>query len=147
MDKELLRHLITEKKFTYDQAASHLGVTRNAVAGAASRMGISSGRKHTEFTEEGLARISAARNTYGFQKGNTIGRENLDKGRTSESNRKSAATRNVLSPEELAHKTRLEKAATAFRGLRRGAFAYSDEKKEVSLPKLKFMEGPGPEDE
>lgn len=130
-----LRRLLTVEKLTYDQAAEVLGVSRSAVAGKASRMGISSGRKAGEQTEEGIERLRAAR------------AEQTELGKTGgEASGKARSEQVALTTEQKALRERLQKAADAFKGARRDTFS-STEKPKITLPKLKFMEGPGPESE
>lgn len=126
-----LRDLLVTQKLTFDQAAKVLGVSRSAVAGKASRMGIGSGRQVGEQTEEGIERLREAR-----AKQTELGKIGGE----------ARGAQQALTSEQVALRKKLERAHKAFKGAKRDTYTET-EKPKITLPKLKFMEGPGPEEE
>ena len=117
----VLHDLLVVQKMTYEQAAKALGVTRQAVAGKAFREGLASGRKQGQQTAEGVERLRASGRVHGGRTGPTPGAPKLTN-------------------EQRELQARIQRVHDALSRARPG------ERPQPSLPKLKFMEGPGPDE-
>ena len=127
----VLRDLLVVKKLTYDQAAKLLGVSRSAVAGKAAREGLASGRQAGEQTAEGMARLRESGKRTGGLSNSVPGGQ-------------ARGAQLQLNAEQRALRARMERVHRAVMSERPYQQA---ERPQPSLPKLKFMEGPGPEEQ